>query len=377
MKIHIPAFVAMVAMTAVTAFGQYRQQAPQHHQGPQPQQAQQAPMYQQAPQYQQAPRQQQTQQQYQQPQQNWRTPIVQASTLRTPKTPTSPQPMQQGNYSSVVEGCGSDCGAGSCGDQYCNCDSQCGSGAGCGSQCGGGKCGSGCGGLGERLRSRGGNRGGRRNQNQCDDYNPCCPQDYVSIFAGGATFNDIDYHLGFTDPGGATSDLNAVLNQNNGWTIGAAIGRRIRRRVRAEFEVAYRNATFEEGSILVDGVNNGTASLDGQLNEYRSTTNLLFDLNPGGRFNAYFGGGLGVGFFDLDAQEQTVPIAARLESSSWIYQGIFGISAKINQRASVFFDYRYSGTDSLEFAAVSPAGALDTNVSITSNNFIVGIRINR
>ena len=33
MKIHIPAFVAMAALTAVTAFGQYRQQAPQQSTG--------------------------------------------------------------------------------------------------------------------------------------------------------------------------------------------------------------------------------------------------------------------------------------------------------------------------------------------------------
>ena len=143
-----------------------------------------------------------------------------------------------------------------------------------------------------------------------------------------------------------------------------AIGRRIRRRVRAEYELSYRNATFDEAGLLLNGVDQGSTNLDGQLNIYRSMGNLLFDLNPGGRFNAYFGGGLGVGFVDLDATEPTTPITARLQGSSWMYQGIFGISGKINQRAELFVDYRYFGTDSIEFDAGTPAGGLSTNVDI-------------
>ena len=43
----------------------------------------------------------------------------------------------------------------------------------------------------------------------------------------------------------------------------------------------------------------------------------------------------------------------------------------------MFVDYRYSGTDKLELDAASPAGTLDMNVDITSNDIFVGFRIKR
>ena len=166
-------------------------------------------------------------------------------------------------------------------------------------------------------------------QNDC---NPCGPERYITIFGGAATFNDIGFNVDMVDAAGAPTNFSTILDQNDGWTIGGGIGRRFRQRLRGEIEWSYRNATLDTASIVVNNNPLAAADLDGQLNVYRSTSNLLFDVNPAGRFNAYFGGGVGVGFVDIDAQEPTTPIAARLQSSSFVYPGIVGVSARINPR---------------------------------------------
>lgn len=274
-----------------------------------------------------------------------------ASSMQEPalQVQSNAAPAMQGTYNNVV-------GA--------NCGSACGSACGCADSCGG-QCG-GRTGLRDRLL------GGRGN-----DCNQWCPERYVTIFGGAATFNDIGFNVNTVDPAGAPSSFSTILNQNDGWTIGGGIGQRIRRRLRGEIEWSYRNATLNTAEIVVNNVPQANANLDGEINVYRSTSNLFFDFNPGGRFNAYFGGGVGVGFVDIDAQEPTTPVEARLQTSSFVYQGIVGMSARVKPCVEVFVDYRYSGTDRLELDANSPAGTLDMDVDITSNDIFVGLRIMR
>jgi opacity protein-like surface antigen len=212
--------------------------------------------------------------------------------------------------------------------------------------------------------------------------NQCCNDRYLTIFGGAASFNDIGFDLALTAPGGAQTGLSAIVEQNDGWTVGGAIGKRLSRRVRGEVEWSYRNASLNSASVVLNGVPLANAALDGQLNAYRSTSNLLFDMNPGGRINMYFGGGVGVGVIDLDATEPTAPnatnpptpITARLETSTFVYQGIVGISARIKPCAELFVDYRYTGTDHIEINTTSPIGTTNLDVDITSNDIYIGIR---
>lgn len=256
------------------------------------------------------------------PQQQWQVPVVQASTRQEPalavQSNATPAPAMNGAYNNVV---GGDC-----------CPQQC---------------------------------------------DPCQPERYLMIFGGAATFNDIGFNITATDPAGATTDLSAILEQNNGWTIGGGIGRRFRKRLRGELEWSYRNASLNSATLALNGQPQANGTLDGQINVYRSMSNVLFDLNPCGRINAYFGGGLGLGFVDVDAQEPATPLSARLQGSSFMYQGIIGVSAKVNQRVDMFLDYRYSGSDKLELDAASPIGSLATSVDITSNDIFLGFRFKR
>ncbi len=246
--------------------------------------------------------------------------------------------------------------------------SSCGCDSGCTTNCGSTNC-------RNRIFGNRGQRGG--GLQSMGAYDPCCPTKYVSVFGGAAIYEDIGFGLSLTPTAGPTDTLDAIIDQNEGWTIGGAIGRSIGRRFRGEVEFSYRNATFNQADLAFNGVSAGSTPLDGQLNQYRSMSNIYFDFNPNGRFNAYVGGGVGVAFIDLDAAEATTPIAARLESSSWVYQGIVGCSARVSQRADLFMDYRYFGTDHLEFTGASPIGAASANVDVTSNDIFIGIRMKR
>ena len=273
-------------------------------------------------------------------QQNWRAPVVQAKTMQEPalqvQSNAAPAPVAQGAYNSVVSG---------------GCD-------GCGTNDCGGRCGG-------RLRNRG-------------TYDPCNPIKYVSLFGGAATLNDIGFDQTFSDPTGAvTGSESTILNQNNGWTIGAAVGRSLGRRLRGEFEVSYRNASINTAEYVLNGASQSITDLDGQVNGYRSMTNVLFDFNPCGRFNVYAGGGMGVSFVDLDSTDPAIPSTARIKTSTWAYQAIIGMSAKIKPRTELFLDYRYSGSDHIEIDTTSPAGASNFNLDITSNDIFVGLRMRR
>jgi opacity protein-like surface antigen len=270
------------------------------------------------------------------PQQNWTVPVVRAASMQEPalQVQSNAAPATTGAYMpAVADGCG------------CGTD--------CGNQPGRG------GRLGSRLQGLGG---------QAND--GCGPKRYLSIFGGASTFNDIYFNNVDRDIAGAVlADNSILLEENNGWTIGGGIGQRLTRRIRGEIEWSYRNASLEQasGPIIAN-------ALDGQLNAYRSTSNLFFDFNPDGRFNLYCGGGVGVGFVDIDATDPAVPLSTRLKSSSFVYQGVAGMSAKIRPQVELFADYRFTGTSQLEIDTITPLGTSDIDVDISSNDIFFGLR---
>ena len=239
-----------------------------------------------------------------------------------------------------------------------------------------------------------------------------CPASsgYFSIFGGGTSFDDLrtstlnvqDSIFGNFDDGQASLEL------NEGWSIGAAVGRRMCRRLRTEFEFSYRSATTENGSLLGDGSGSGpvfplepvsfpgigditpppivfpgfgdlptgTLPLDGRLNTYALMTNVLIDLNPGMSTVFYVGGGAGVNINSLNFNEPINQIDVSVNNSNFAYQGIAGVSKKLG-RAEVFGEYRYFGTDKQSLNIDSPIGSLSTEGDGSGQNYFVGLRFNR
>ena len=210
-----------------------------------------------------------------------------------------------------------------------------------------------------------------------DGYNPCCPMKYFSVFGGGTNFQDISPNIFQSDVNG-TNIIEPRLGVQDGWAAGGAIGRSFGRRLRGEMEFSYRNASFQSAGIAVNGIPQGALPLEGKINSYSFMPNLYFDVNPCGRFNMYVGGGGGVTFNDLDVVERNLlPLNLRLRNSTFAYQGILGISAKLNARTDLFIEYRYFGTDKLKIDAATVGNSLSTAVDITSNNYFIGLRVKR
>ena len=232
---------------------------------------------------------------------------------------------------------------------------------------------------------------------------------YFSIFGGGTTFNDLTTStLNVQDSIFGDFDGQTRLELNDGYAIGAAVGRRFCRRLRTEFEFSYRNATTDNASLVGDGSGSGpdfplppvlvpgigaltpppielpgfgdlptgTLPVDGRLNTYTLMTNVLIDLNPGMKTVFYVGGGVGANINSLNVNEPTNQIDVSVNSSNFAYQAIGGVSRKLG-RAEVFGEYRYFGTDKQSLDVDSPIGSLSTDADGSGRNYFVGLRFNR
>jgi len=200
---------------------------------------------------------------------------------------------------------------------------------------------------------------------------------YLSIFGGATIFEDTNLNLGLAAPGDPVTDIDAILDTDDGWAIGGAVGRNFSQRLRGEFEFTYRNAAFNSAGIVLNGAPQGATPVDGQINQYATMTNFLFDLNPCGTWNMYGGGGTGAVFNDLDVNEPNNLADVRLQSSAWAYQGIVGVSRKLRSSSTLFLEYRYFGTAKLEIDAATVIGSASADVDIASNNVFIGLRFRR
>lgn len=247
------------------------------------------------------------------------------------------------NTQAAAQATANGCDGGAC-DTYGGCDAN---GCGVGNGCDGAGCGIGGGGLRGHL------------------YDPCCPTKYLSLYGGASDWKDINF---FDDNGGYS-----FFGSGDEFGIGGAVGRSLGRRCRGEFDVTWRRGEanyFEAGASGSVGI---SSPASGQADVYSFIPNILVDLNPNGRINGYIGVGGGVAFTNLDyvADSGTV---LDVNGSAFAYQGIFGVSACVSQRAELFFEYRYFATDDQSF---SYDGVGLENVKLVSNDFFAGIRIKR
>ncbi len=226
--------------------------------------------------------------------------------------------------------------------------------------CDGNACdGAGCG-IGNGCGIGGGIGGGLRGHL----YDPCCPTKYISLYGGASDFKDFQLNSG---------DQSSFFGTGDEWGVGGAIGRSIGRRFRGEFDVTYRRtqANYYQFEVSPGAAIGEPAT--GKADIYSFIPNILVDLNPNGRVNGYIGVGGGLAFTNLD---YTSDGGSRVDvnGSSFAYQGIFGVSAKVSQRAELFFEYRYFSTDDQTFNYLGEG--LD-NVKLVSNDFFAGIRVKR
>lgn len=240
-----------------------------------------------------------------------------------------------------AQGCDSGCAGGGCGGAVV--------GGGAGGGCSGGGCDGGYAGGPAMGGCDGGGCGGAVGQDYfggnagCGDCGGgcgggCCK--YTRVFGGLNIIDDI-------------SDQAGLINFEDGWGAGFALGRRNGNR-RAEVELSYRHNSFN------------TAADDGNITQTSNMYNMLFDLNFIRINDAQFyaGGGIGLTYADV----HVVSLATEAFDTGFSYQGIAGFSKQLRNGARGFAEYRYLSSD-FNFGG--------GDVTVNNHSAFMGIELSR
>lgn len=180
---------------------------------------------------------------------------------------------------------------------------------------------------------------------------------YVSIF-GGANFD-----VGSTEFTNGTTIVDTEFD--TGFAVGGAVGYKWNNfnlgafTPRTEIEVSY----FDNGVDTIDFSGNGVGQEivndNSDISGVGVFANLFFDVDTGTKFTPYVGGGVGVGFLDLDISYNGPNL--NLDDTDTAFGWHIGGGAKIEltESASFFVDARYQqfvNVDSLRRIGAAPVG---------------------
>ncbi len=180
---------------------------------------------------------------------------------------------------------------------------------------------------------------------------------YAALGLGGTFTPDEDVRA----PAGR-----GTVQYSPGWNVNGAGG------------YAFANGLRTEGEVFRSTANvdrlEGRSTHTGNLYNTDLFANLYYDFHTETKLTPYVGAGVGVAFVD-GANIAPVPATTALNSTETelAYQGIVGVSARLDDHWSFTTDYRYIGTTDPKFK-VSTGGSARTDNS--SHNIIIGVRYN-
>lgn len=213
---------------------------------------------------------------------------------------------------------------------------------------------------------------------------PAAAQDYYgSVSLGGVFLNDSDnsgsFSSDFLTGAGTTIPNNTPLPAgtavgwttefDTGYTLSAALGRRFGNGLRGEVELAYQSNDVdthnnvqaaaipldnEDVGVLISGaplqgatVGEVVADGRGSVDTTFLMANLYYDFAQYGALTPYVGGGLGVGFVNVDYSPSGVGIVDD-NDTVLAYQLVAGASYAFNDNTALFAQYRYRATEDVE-----------------------------
>lgn len=151
---------------------------------------------------------------------------------------------------------------------------------------------------------------------------------YLGGFGGGA----------FAETEGVTADVTTeALSFDTGFTAGGVIGREIMHLVRGELEVSYARV---EGDSRENGGLNSSVPLSGHVDAVFLLANVWKDFDLGAGLNPYVGGGVGIGFTDIDLTTEE-PISG--DDTSFAAQVGAGVRFALSDRLTLDAGYRFKG----------------------------------
>jgi opacity protein-like surface antigen len=229
---------------------------------------------------------------------------------------------------------------------------------------------------------------------------PAAAQVYVGV-RGGATLDQSSDNQGeFTTTVPATPDFGAIpagtslgwdTDFDTGYDISGQLGYRFGGGLRIEAEVGYsdskvnRHRNLAAGGAVIDGADvavltRGPASATnptvgdilatdpGSVKTLYGFGNLYYDINSQGRFQPYFGVGLGVTRVDVDYRPSNVVVVDD-KQTRFAYQLMGGATYKLSDNFEVFAQYTWRATPD---RAQTDVTLLPATLGVESRQSIVG-----
>lgn len=178
---------------------------------------------------------------------------------------------------------------------------------------------------------------------------------YMSLGAGLSMPADISLPSNSTvTVGSSTLRFTAIERDVTGQGLGA-FGYSWTNHLRVEGEIGYRDPGIS--GVVVNGQSVPIGNAD--LSEFTLFGNALYDVPLDEKISLTLGGGLGVGFTELQVG------SAKQDSNGFAFQTIAGLTYHWSDQADIAFDYRYVRTTGLDyFAGSSDAGTHNLMLSL-------------
>ena len=190
---------------------------------------------------------------------------------------------------------------------------------------------------------------------------------YVSLF-GGASILTKNPNATLTTPFSASAD--ALMN-NPGYIIGGAVGIDWGNQVRTELELSHARWTSDTARVYISGTTFDTPAQSDVSATYL-LGNAWLDLTQGSKLTPYIGGGLGIGWANVNAATDT-PFVTHFNASGLAFQLGAGVRFDVSDNVSIDAGYRFKDIVGLNYSSDTPMALTDT--SLASHNFQVGLTL--
>lgn len=170
---------------------------------------------------------------------------------------------------------------------------------------------------------------------------------YDSVGDGGFTEGWFDrlyfsiggfYHIPDDIDASVLGGGSATIETDSGFMLNAALGKYLYEDIRAEIELAVRQADCDKAVI---GAASSTGN--GDLNLTTVMLNGYYDIKMGWPVTPYVGAGVGVGFIDGTNVSVGASRVLGPDTTEFAYQGIVGASYPMSPRWSLGLEARYLG----------------------------------
>ncbi|MEM9410568.1 MAG: hypothetical protein AAGA30_05610 [Planctomycetota bacterium] len=199
------------------------------------------------------------------------------------------------------------------------------------------------------------------------------PMFYFAILGG---YTQLENSNRFSDS--SVPGLGGVLEFDDGYALGFALGQIQGKNLRLELEFVYRSNDVDR--FINNDLTGFDVLLEGSEESYSGMFNVFWDFSRWPNWYSiqpYVGGGVGFSLFETTLLDQGNDIvgASGANDSSFAYQLMFGLTKPMSQNTDAFLEYRYFAADEIPVTLNVLGGAPRSDFANETDNIFFGIRV--